>query len=58
MVNFLPPPLNAPPGRVGMEAEIELFPFSSPVRKGGVIDSMATVFNECRLMIVPPEVDH
>jgi len=36
--SILPPPLNAPPGRVGMEAEIELFPFSSPVRKGGVID--------------------
>jgi len=35
---FLPPPLNAPPGRVGMKAEIELFPFSSPARKGGVID--------------------
>ena len=27
-----------PHGRVGMEAEIELFPFSRPVRKGGVID--------------------
>jgi hypothetical protein len=34
----LPPPLNDPPGRVGMEAEIELFPFSRPARKGGVID--------------------
>jgi hypothetical protein len=30
--------LKCPPGRVGMEVEIELFPFSSPVRKGGVID--------------------
>jgi hypothetical protein len=37
-VKHLPPPLNDPPGRVGMEVEIELFPFSRPARKGGVID--------------------
>jgi hypothetical protein len=28
---------------VGMEAEIELFPFSSPARKGGVIDLFTSI---------------
>jgi len=30
----LPPPFNAPPGRVGMEAANELFPFFKPRPEG------------------------
>jgi len=31
---YLPPPFNAPPGRVGMEAANELFPFFKPRPEG------------------------